>query len=66
MSGLLGNSDCQHSLQHNKGIEIIEIPHAFVIAWKYHLELFNHNENSHLAFRHISLLYTQTVFKSDN
>ena len=29
---LLGNCDCQHNTQQYKGIEIIQIPHAYIIA----------------------------------
>ena len=54
---LLGNSDCWHSSQHNKDIEVIEIPLAYIIAYKHYLELLNFNENLYLASRHGSLSY---------
>ena len=68
MSGCIATATVIASIveQHNKGIEIIERPHAYIIAWKYHLELLDLNKNLYLVSRHGSLSYILTVLKSDN
>ena len=42
----------------------MEIPHAYIIPYKYYLALSDLTENLYLASRHISLSYTQMVLTS--
>ena len=66
MPGCLAITTVITSITKKEGIEIIEIPHMYIFAEKYHLEWLDLNENLYLASRHVSLSYIQTVLKSDN